>query len=137
MLTKFDNQFLLVARLLVVYLFLPSGIDKIMNFSGTVGYIGSVGLPLAALGAVIAIVIEVGIGLSLLAGFQTRIASLVLAVYTLAANVFFHAYWAVPDAKAAFMQQLLFNKNIAVIGGLLALAVAGAGAFSVDAKRKA
>jgi putative oxidoreductase len=74
-------------------------------------------------------------GLALIAGFGTRIAALALAFFTLVASFFFHAYWAAP-ADAQMMQQLLFNKNIAVVGGLLVLAAFGAGAWSLDAKRQ-
>jgi putative oxidoreductase len=124
----------LAARVLFVAMFLPAGIGKITGFAGTVGYIASVGLPLPALGAVIAIVVEVLGGAALLAGYRTRIVALVLAAFTLVASVFFHAYWAVP-AEQAFVQQLMFFKNIAIIGGLLALAAHGAGRFSLDARR--
>ena len=113
-------------------MFLPAGIGKITGFAGTVGYITSVGLPLPALGAVIAIVVEVLGSAALLAGYRTRIVA--LAAFTLVASVFFHAYWAVP-AEQAFVQQLMFFKNIAIIGGLLALAAHGAGRFSLDARR--
>jgi len=115
-------------------LFIPAGLVKITGFSGTVGYIESVGLPLAAIGAVMTIVIEIISGLALLLGAYTRINALALALFTLVASVIFHAYWAVP-ADQAFMQQLLFFKNIAVVGGLLILAAAGAGQWSVDHKR--
>ena len=135
MLKNYDNHFTLIGRLLLAFLFLPAGISKIMNFGRTVGYITSNGLPLPEVGAVIAIIIEVGGGLALLAGYKTRYASLLLALFTLAAAVLFHNYWGVSADKAT-IQQLLFNKNIAVVGGLLILAVAGAGAFSVDGKRK-
>jgi len=87
------------------------------------------------LGAVIAIVVEVLGGLALIAGFGTRVAALVLAVFTLVATVFFHAYWAVP-AEMQMVQQLMFFKNIAVVGGLLVLAAFGAGGWSLDAKRQ-
>ena len=56
-----------------------------------------------------------------------------LAAFTLVASFFFHAYWAVP-ADQAFVTQLLFMKNIAVVGGLLALAANGAGAWSIDSR---
>lgn len=126
--------FPLLARLLIVALFLPAGLNKITGFEGTVGYIGSVGLPLPTLGAIAAIVVEVGGSLALLVGLGTRWAALALAVFTLAASVFFHNYWAMP-ADQQFVQQLLFFKNVGVVGGLIALAVAGAGAWSLDARR--
>lgn len=129
-----SHIFTLIGRLALAALFLPAGLSKISSFGGTVGYIESVGLPLAALGAVIAIIVEVAGGAALIAGFFTRTAAIVLAIFTLVASVFFHAYWAVP-ADQAFMQQLLFYKNIAVVGGLLILAAHGAGQFSVDHKR--
>lgn len=124
----------LVARLLLVALFLPAGLNKLTGFEGTVGYIASVGLPLATVGAVVAIVVEVGASLALLAGFATRWAALVLALFTLGASVFFHNYWAMP-ADQQFVQQLMFFKNVGVVGGLFALAAAGAGAWSLDARR--
>lgn len=136
MTTTFQNTLALVGRLLLVLLFLPAGISKIAGFAGTVGYIGSKGLPMPALGAAIAIVVEVGGSLALIAGLRTRVAALALAVFTLVATFVFHNFWGVP-ADQVMVQQLMFYKNIAVIGGLLVLAAHGAGAWSVDAKRNA
>ena len=131
-----QNPLALLARLLLAALFLPAGISKIGGFAGTAGYIGSVGLPMPELGAAIAIAVEVLGGIALIVGFGTRWAALALAVFTLVASFFFHAYWALP-AEQQMMQQLMFMKNIAVVGGLLAVAAFGAGAFSLDARRKA
>lgn len=125
----------LVGRLLLALLFLPAGFGKLTGFAGTVGYIASVGLPLPQVGAVLAIVVEILGGIALIVGFQTRLASLALAAFTLVATFFFHAYWAAP-AEQQFMQQLMFFKNIAVVGGLLTLAAWGAGNWSLDARRK-
>lgn len=132
----FQNYLTLAGRLLLALLFLPAGLMKIGGFAGIVGYIGSMGLPLPTLGAILAIIVEVGGGLALLAGFGTRLAAVALALFTLVATVVFHAYWAVP-ADQAMVQQLMFFKNFAVVGGLLVLAAYGAGALSVDAKRSA
>lgn len=129
-----QNAFGLAARLLFVLLFLPAGIGKVTGFSGTVGYIASVGLPLASVGAAIAVVVEVAGSLALLAGYRTRLAAIVLAAFTLAASVFFHAFWSMPPDQAG-MQELLFYKNLAVVGGLLALAAHGGGQWSLDARR--
>ena len=136
MFTTLQNPLALIGRLLFALLFLPAGISKIGGFAGTVGYIGSKGLPMAELGAVIAIVVEVGGALALIAGFGTRIAAVVLAAFTLVATFFFHNFWGVP-VDQAMMQQLMFYKNIAVVGGLLVLAAHGAGAWSLDARRQA
>ena len=97
----------LFGRILLAVLFIPAGISKLTGFAGTVGYIGSVGLPLPALGAVLAIVVELGFGVLLLVGFKTRWVALALALFTLAAAVFFHNYWAMPADKA-FINQLMF-----------------------------
>jgi len=131
-----QNALTLLGRLLFVALFLPAGIGKLTGFSGTVGYIASVGLPAPALGAVAALTVEIVGSVALLVGFGARVAALVLAVFTLAASFFFHAYWSVP-ADQAFVTQLLFFKNVAVVGGLLILAAQGAGEWSLDARRAA
>lgn len=133
MFTALQNPLSLIGRLLLALLFLPAGINKVTGFAGTVGYIASAGLPLPTLGAIIALVVEIVGGLALIAGFGTRLAALVLAVFTLVASFFFHAYWAVPAAQQ-FVTQLLFMKNMAVVGGLLTLAAWGAGAWSLDAR---
>lgn len=136
MFANLQNPLSLAGRLLLAALFLPAGIGKITGFAGTVGYISSVGLPLPTVAAAVAILVEVGGGLALIAGFGARLAALVLALFTLTASFFFHNYWGVP-ADQAFVQQLLFFKNIGVVGGLLVLAAHGAGAWSLDAKRQA
>jgi len=130
-----QDAFTFAARLLLVALFLPAGIGKLTGFAGTVGYISSVGLPLPTAGAALALSVEILGGLALLFGFQTRLAALVLAAFTLVASYFFHAFWAVP-ADQAFVTQLLFYKNVAVAGGLLALVASGAGGWSLDARRE-
>lgn len=136
MISSLINPFTLVGRILLAALFIPAGISKISGFAGTAGYIASKGLPLPELGAAIAIAVEVLAGLAILFGLGTRVAALVLAVFTIAATYFFHNFWAM-SADQAMMQQLMFMKNIAVVGGLLVLAAHGAGRFSVDAKRAA
>ena len=66
-------------------------------------------------------------------GYKTRIVSIILAVFTVATAVIFHNFWAMPADKA-YVNQLMFFKNIAIAGGLLAIAALGAGRFSVDRK---
>lgn len=136
MTASLQNPLALAGRVLLAYLFIPAGIAKITGFAGTVGYITSVGMPAPSLAAAVAAAIEIVGGFAILLGFGTRVAALVLALFTLVASIFFHAYWAVP-AEQQMIQTLLFDKNLAVIGGLLTLAAWGAGAWSVDARRTA
>jgi putative oxidoreductase len=135
MFNALQNPLSLVGRLLLALLFVPAGFGKIAGFAGTAGYIASKGLPMPEVGVVIAILVEMLGGLALIAGFGTRIAALVLAVFTLVATFIFHNYWGVP-AEMQMVQQLMFFKNIAVVGGLLVLVAFGAGGWSVDAKRQ-
>lgn len=131
--TSMQDVMALVGRLMVAYLFIPAGIGKLMGFAGTVGYITSAGLPLPQVGAVIAIIVELGLGIALLLGFKTRIVAIAMAVFTVAAALFFHKFWAVPDAMK-MMQTINFNKNIAIAGGLLVIAAFGPGRLSIDKK---
>lgn len=126
----------LVGRILLAWMFIPAGWSKIGGFSGTVGYATSAGLPLPEVGVAIAIVIELVGGLMLLVGFKTRWAALALAVFTAVASFFFHNYWAMPEAQQA-VQKLMFGKNIAIVGGLLAFAAFGAGRLSLEGRKAA
>ncbi|MBN9461590.1 MAG: DoxX family protein [Burkholderiales bacterium] len=121
----------LIGRLGLAWLFVPAGLGKIAGFSGTAGYIASKGLPMPTVLAAIALLVELLGGLAILVGFKTRWAAAALALFTVAAAVFFHNYWALP-ADQAMMQQINFNKNIGIAGGLLFLVAWGAGAFSLD-----
>ncbi|MBC3873319.1 DoxX family protein [Undibacterium flavidum] len=136
MFNQLQNPLAFAGRLLIAALFLPAGLAKITGFAGTVGYIASVGLPAPTLAAAAAVILEIGGGIALLVGLGTRYAALALAFFTLVASFIFHAYWAVP-ADQTYVTQLLFFKNIAVAGGLMAIAAFGAGGWSLDARRGA
>lgn len=123
----------LIGRILVALLFIPAGLGKIAGFSGTVAYVASSGLPLPAMGAVIAIVVEVGLATALLVGWQARWAALLIALFTLAAAFFFHRFWAAPPDQQ-MMQNINFFKNVAIAGGLLFVYAFGPGAYSLDAR---
>ncbi|HRN75606.1 DoxX family protein [Ottowia sp.] len=132
-----QNPLALIGRLLLAYIFIPAGFSKLgAGFGGTVGYIASKGLPMPEVLAALAIVVEIGAGIALLIGYKTRWAALALALFTAAAALFFHNYWAVP-AEQQMVQQLMFGKNLGMVGGLLAFAALGAGALSLDARRRA
>ncbi|PHQ67869.1 MAG: DoxX family protein [Sneathiella sp.] len=118
----------LAGRILLAILFLPAGISKIGGYAGMQGYMESVGVPGIMLPLVI--ILEIGGGLALLVGWQTRIAAFLLAGFCLIAALLFHFQ---PDDQ---IQMILFTKNIAVAGGLLLLVATGAGRLSLDQRMK-
>lgn len=125
----------LAGRVLLALIFVLAGPGKLANPAGTAAYMASSGLPANHLLALAVGAFELLAGLALIIGFQTRWAALALAGFTLVASFMFHAFWALP-AEQQMMQQLLFMKNIALAGGLLVLAAHGAGALSLDARRR-
>ena len=134
MIDSFKTPLVLVARILLALMFILSGTGKLGNLAGTAGYIASAGLPAASLLALLVGLLEVVAGIALVIGFQARWAALALGLFTLLASVLFHAYWSAPADKA-YIQQLMFMKNLAVAGGMFFVAALGAGPFSVDARR--
>ena len=122
----------LAGRILIALIFVLSGFGKITGFEGTVGYIASKGLPLPQLGAIGAIIVELGAGILLILGWKTRWAAAALLIFTAMAALLFHNFWALPPDQAQ-NQMIHFLKNISMMGGLLFVVIHGGGAFSVDA----
>jgi putative oxidoreductase len=120
---------ILVGRVLLSVLFILAGFAKLTAISGTAGWFGSLGVPLPTAAAVVAGLVEFLGGIAILVGFKTRIAAIILAVFTLAATAIAHLDF------ADQMQVLMLQKNLAITGGFLLLAVTGAGAISLDGRR--
>ena len=128
------NALLLVSRLLFAVLFVPSGFQALGNIAGTTNYFAGLGLPLPALAAWGTGLFEVIAGLLILIGFQTRIVALLLAAFCVAAGFIGHYGQGADDATLAVLHQQMLMKDIAISGGFLALAMAGAGAWSADGR---
>ncbi|WP_411166373.1 DoxX family protein [Aeromonas sp. DSM 116730] len=123
---KMKDVALLVGRILLALMFVMAGWGKIGGYAGTQGYMEAMGVPGFMLPLVI--LLELGGGLAIVLGLFTRSLSVLLAGFTLMAAFIFHYQ------PAEQMQMLMFMKNLSVAGGFLALAAAGPGAFSLDAR---
>jgi putative oxidoreductase len=123
----------LVGRLLMSTIFLVSGIGKLMNWSGNLAYMESQGMPPSDVLLGGAVVAELVLGTALLLGFQTRWVALLLFLYLIPTTLIFHNFWAVAEPAARQNQMIHFLKNLAIWGGLLKFAAAGADAYSLDA----
>ena len=126
---------LALGRVVLVTMFIFSGLGKLFDISGTIAYIASKGLPFVELLAVGAGLAELGCGLMIVLGWRTRLAAVGLIVFTAAATLVFHDFWNVaPDERINEMMHAW--KNITIIGGLVVLAAAGPGRWSVDGRAR-
>ena len=125
----------LVGRVLLGLIFAISGFKKILGFASTAGYMASKGLPMTDVLLVLTILVELGGGLMLIAGWKTCWAAVALFLFIIPTSIIFHPFWN-GDAQAA-MNQVQFLKNLAIMGGMLMLAANGPGQWSADGSRKA
>lgn len=128
-LEKHADHAALVGRLFYSSLYILYGYFKLTGFAGTTAYMAKQGLPAPAVFAALAVVIELGGGLLMLIGYQTRLVALGLAIYVLVAAFIAHAHFG--DGN----QMSHFFKNMAIVGGSLAFVAFGAGRYSLDGRR--
>jgi len=117
-----------LGRIFLSTLFLIEGTNKIFNYEETIQYMESFGVP--GYLAIPAIILEILFPLLLIIGYQTKIAALVMMIFTIVVAIIFHTNF---DDQ---MQFITFFKDIAIAGGFIIIFVNGAGKFSVDYKLK-
>jgi putative oxidoreductase len=130
------NAALLGARLLLAFLFLASGLSSLGNIAGAADYFASLGLPVPSFLAWATCLFELAAGVLVVIGLQTRAAAILLAAFSIAAGFIGHFGQGGEDPALASMHDQALMKDIAIAGGFLALAVAGAGQWSADAWRR-
>jgi putative oxidoreductase len=115
-----------VGRLLIGLPFAMSGLGKLAAYGQTTALIAAAGLPVPPLAYAVAVAVELGGGLLLVAGYQARFVAIALALFSIATAVSFHSNFADQN------QMIHFLKNVMIAGGLLQIVGFGAGAISVD-----
>ncbi|SIP99732.1 putative oxidoreductase [Rhizobium sp. RU35A] len=139
-----NNAILLIARVLLSFIFILSGFGKLTDPAATAGMITGAGLPAATALAYLAGLFELVTGLAVLVGFQVRIVGWALAAFCVFTGAVFHSGtvavpgW--PDAALGWINTLngiMMMKNFTLAGAYILLATVGAGAYSLDARRGA
>ncbi|MBE9166143.1 DoxX family protein [Pleurocapsales cyanobacterium LEGE 06147] len=120
----------LAARICLSLIFIKAGISHILGFSDTVSMMAQQGLPLPNILLIGTIVFQLLGSISLLLGYKVRIGSILLIIFLIPTTLIFHNFLADPNEINDFF------KNIGLIGGLLMVIYAGAGAISLDAQTK-
>ncbi|MHB8535339.1 MAG: DoxX family protein [Sulfuricaulis sp.] len=132
------NQFLnkfapLVGRILMAVIFVLSGFGKVTHFAGTAAAMAGKGVPLADVALVITIIIELGGAAMLILGWKARLAAGAMFLWMIPVTLLFHNFWAVPADQETIMQ-IMFLKNLAMMGGFLYIMSFGSGPYSLDRK---
>lgn len=129
------NFLLFVGRVLLGFLFLQAGYYKLMGIAGTTAYLTNLKVPAPDILAWVVGLFEFIVGAALILGVATRYASLAVFIFVLIATALAHRYWEYPAAQAG-AQWVNLVKNLAIMGGALALFITGGGTWSVDSKMK-
>jgi putative oxidoreductase len=127
-----NDAFIAVGRVALAIIFLASGVEKFMGLGETTAEIASKNLPVPNILAIASACLELGGGLLIVIGWQTRLVSLALALFTLVAAYFFHDFWHYPPGAEHADNMIHFMKNISIFGGFVILCGAGAGRYSLD-----
>ncbi|MDW5441808.1 DoxX family protein [Polaromonas sp. SM01] len=125
-----SDVLILLARLLLMALFLVTGWKKLTNFSATVGYMASTGAPLPQLSTVVAIAVEFFGAIALILGVYTRPLALLYVLFTFATALMGHHFWTQSGAEREG-NKINFLKNLSIMGGLLLLAITGPGKYAI------
>ena len=132
---SFVNQFApLAGRILLSIIFIMSGISKITGFAGTAGWMTSKGLPVPEVLLAASIVIELGAAAMIVLGFKARWGAAALFLWMIPVTFLFHNFWAVP-ADQQMIQQIMFMKNLGLMGGMLILMGLGSGPLSLGNRK--
>jgi putative oxidoreductase len=122
-----SDVIVLIGRLLMSLIFIMSGFSKLLGPANTIQHIAADGLPLPPAAYVVAVLCELGGGLAILLGWQTRIAAAALSLFCIVTAFTVHYHPGVPA------QMVNFWKNITMAGGFLYVLAHGSGAYALDA----
>jgi putative oxidoreductase len=129
--TKADDTLLLLGRIFIAWIFIPSGLRKLMDIERFSASLTERGVPMAELMAWVGGLVEFIGGLAVLIGVHVRFAAVLMILFTLAAALIAHRFWEF-EMPARRMQQSQFFKNLAIVGGYLFLIATGGGRYCLD-----
>ena len=111
-----------VGRGLLGLYFIVPGITKVTGFAATSDYMAAHGVPLIPVLLVVTIILQIGGGACLLAGYRAQLMAFLLAGLTLVINLFMHNFWAMPEGIEQAHEMQNFIKNLAIMAGLMYVA---------------
>ena len=129
----FTHYLVPVGRALFSLIFVVASLGHFTARS--IGYAASQGVPFASLLVPLSGVLALAGGLSIALGYRAKLGAWLIVLFLVPVTLMMHRFWAVSDPMMAMMQQIMFMKNVAILGGALLVAHFGAGPVSLDARR--
>jgi len=125
-----SDLLILVARVMLMVLFVMTGWQKLTGFAGTVDYMKTSGVPSPALAAIVATVVEFFFAIGIIVGIYTRVLAWIFVAFTLATALLGHRFWTM-QGERRHENFLNFFKNVSIAGGLVLLALVGPGRYAL------
>lgn len=122
---------ILVGRIVFSYMFIAMGLFHLTG--GGVDMAAQAGIPFASLTVPFGGLLALLGGLSLVFGYKSKYGAWLIILFLLPVTFTMHNFWAIQDPMSAMLQQVMFLKNLSMMGGALAFAYFGSGPLSVDA----
>jgi putative oxidoreductase len=129
---KSADVVILIARIMLAWVFVGVAYGAITNFAGSLAYFTSLKVNPPELWTWVALLLELLISVSLILGIGTRYGAILVFFFVLAATAIAHRYWEFPAGPQQIGQYNNFLKNISIMGGALAIFVTGSGRFALD-----
>jgi putative oxidoreductase len=114
----------LVGRIFLSALFLIEGVGKLFTQEQVIMYMEDYSVP--SILFIPAVVVEILFPLLLIIGYKTRLAALVMILFTLTVTIIFHTDFS--DG----MQLIFFLKDLAIAGGFMIIFAYGSNKFTLD-----
>lgn len=127
----YQSFIVLLGRICLSLVFIWAAFAKIMNLEGTMGYMTSKHLPFALILLPLAILVQMAGAIFLLSGYKTRIGAWMLILFIIPAAIIFHDFWNLRGHER-LTEQILFMKDLAILGGLMIIASFGPGRYAFD-----
>ncbi|HEX4892061.1 MAG TPA: DoxX family protein [Hyphomicrobiaceae bacterium] len=109
---------------------------NLFHFSGqSIAHAAAEGVPMAGILVPLSGIIGLAGGFSILLGYKAKWGAWILALFLVPVTLMMHKFWAAADPQAAMMHQIMFMKNVSMLGAALMIAHFGAGPLSLDARK--
>ncbi len=119
----------LIGRLFYSLIFILSSLSHFSE--GTIAYARSMGLPMAAILVPLSGIVALAGGLSILLGYRAKLGAWLIVIFLVPVTFIMHSFWGLIDLQAAFVQQIMFMKNLSMLGAALLITYFGSGPFSL------